>query len=81
VYDAAYRRIDDCSVNVEDFQDYADELMQQLDYAGYDCAEYVGLSDLNRPAARRCGERCARTGVGCGCSAGFENRLESRGEG
>jgi hypothetical protein len=63
---------------VKDFDDFGDELMQQLDYTGYDFGEYVGLSHLHRPAARRYGERCARTGDGCGCSAGFENRLQSR---
>ena len=78
MYDVAFRCFNDCSVIVEDFHDYADELMQQLDYAADDCGEYVGLSHLNRSAARRCEERCARTGDGCGCSASFENRLQSR---
>jgi hypothetical protein len=57
VHDAALRCFNDCSVvNLEDFDDFRDELMQQLDYAGYDFGEYVGLSDLHRSAAGRRGK-------------------------
>ena len=54
VYDAAYRRFNDCTVEVENFDDFGDELMKQLDYGGYDFREYIGLSDLHGPAASRC---------------------------
>jgi hypothetical protein len=39
VYDAAFGRLNDRSVDVEDFDDFGDELMEQLDYAGYDVGE------------------------------------------
>jgi hypothetical protein len=41
---------------MEDFHDCADELMQQLEYGGYDLGEYVSLTDRHYPTASCCGE-------------------------
>ena len=78
VYDAAFGCFDDCTVSAEDFDDLADEFGQQLDYAGYDFGEYVGLSDLRTPGAGSCGIRRTRTRDGCVRSARLQNRLHSR---